>query len=54
MKDLKIILLSIKENGIRRTISIYGKKVILIIFIYYLIRDSFVYIFVPYFIFNNL
>ena len=37
-----------KKNGFKKTIKILGWKVILLIFMYYLIRDSILYIIIPY------
>ncbi len=37
------------ENGFRKTVKKFGWKLFAIIFLYYLIRDSILYIIIPYF-----
>ena len=37
------------ENGFKKTVKKYGWKLFAIIFLYYLIRDSILYIIIPYF-----
>tara|TARA_B110000014_G_scaffold160154_1_gene112798 strand:- start:478 stop:675 length:198 start_codon:yes stop_codon:yes gene_type:complete len=38
-----------KENGFKKTIRTHGLKLFGIIFLFYLIRDSILYIIIPYF-----
>ena len=38
-----------KEHGFKKTIKKFGWKLFAIIFIYYLVRDSILYIIIPYF-----
>lgn len=37
------------ENGFKKTVKKFGWKLFFIIFFYYLIRDSILYIIIPYF-----
>jgi len=39
-----------KKNGFKKTIKKLGWKVVLFIFLFYLIRDSILYIIIPYFV----
>ena len=38
-----------QEHGFKKTIKEFGWKLFAIIFIYYLVRDSILYIIIPYF-----
>jgi len=38
-----------KKNGFKKTIKVHGWKFFGIIFVFYLIRDSILYIIIPYF-----
>ena len=38
-----------QEHGFKKTIKKFGWKLFAIIFIYYLVRDSILYIIIPYF-----
>ncbi len=46
---LKKYIIYYKDNGLKLTIKKFGFKLILGIFIFYLIRDSILYIIIPYF-----
>ena len=46
---LKVYVNFYKENGLKLTIKKYGIKLILTVFIFYLIRDSILYLIIPYF-----
>ena len=39
-----------KKNGLKKTIKKLGLKVVLLVFLFYLIRDSILYIIIPYFV----
>tara|TARA_X000001036_G_scaffold223349_2_gene209065 strand:+ start:524 stop:712 length:189 start_codon:yes stop_codon:yes gene_type:complete len=39
-----------KQNGLKKTIKKLGWKVVLLVFLFYLIRDSILYIIIPYFV----
>ena len=39
-----------KKNGLKKTIKKLGWKVVLLVFLFYLIRDSILYIIIPYFV----
>lgn len=39
-----------KKNGVKKTIKKLGWKVVLLVFLFYLIRDSILYIIIPYFV----
>ena len=39
-----------KKNGFKKTIKKLGWKVLFLIFLFYLIRDSILYIIIPYFV----
>ena len=43
-----------KEHGFKKTLKKYGWKLFTIIFLYYLIRDSILYIFIPYFVLKGI
>jgi len=45
---LKECIIYFKENGLRSTIKKYGIKLILTVFIFYLVRDTILYIIIPY------
>ena len=47
-KKLKEYRKVLKEKGFKGFIKIYGWKVVVIVFLYYLIRDSILYILIPY------
>ena len=47
-KKLKEYRQVLKEKGFKGFIKIYGWKVVVIVFLYYLIRDSILYILIPY------
>ena len=38
----------IKKEGLKGFIKIYGWKVVVVVFLYYLVRDSILYILIPY------
>ena len=46
---LKSYVIFYKKNGFKKTVKKHGWKLFIIIFIYYLIRDSILYIIIPYF-----
>ena len=46
---LKRYIIFYKENGFKKTVKKHGWKLFIIIFMYYLIRDSILYIIIPYF-----
>ena len=39
-----------KQNGLKKTIKKLGWKVVLLVILFYLIRDSILYIIIPYFV----
>ena len=43
-----------KEQGFKGLVKKYGRKLVLAVFIYYLIRDSILYILIPYLIAKGL
>ena len=43
-----------KEHGFKKTIKKFGWKLFAIIFIYYLIRDTILYIIIPYFVLKEI
>lgn len=47
-KKLKEYRQVIKKNGFKGFIKIYGWKVVVVVFLYYLVRDSVLYILIPY------
>tara|TARA_Y100000589_G_C27010549_1_gene570627 strand:+ start:300 stop:494 length:195 start_codon:yes stop_codon:yes gene_type:complete len=48
IKKLKEYRQVIKKNGLKGFIKIYGWKVVVVVFLYYLVRDSILYILIPY------
>lgn len=44
---IKDIALSLRQVGFRSTVRRYGWRVVACIFVYYLIRDSLIYILIP-------
>ena len=46
---LKKYIIYYQDNGLKLTIKKFGLKLILGVFIFYLIRDSILYIIIPYF-----
>ena len=46
---LKEYIIYYQENGFKKTIQKFGLKLIAIIFCFYLVRDSILYIIIPYF-----
>ena len=46
---LKEYIIYYQENGFKKTIQKFGLKLIAIIFFFYLVRDSILYIIIPYF-----
>ena len=47
-KKLKEYRHVIKKKGFKGFIKIYGWKVVVVVFLYYLVRDSILYILIPY------
>tara|TARA_B100000242_G_scaffold149989_1_gene106993 strand:+ start:108 stop:332 length:225 start_codon:yes stop_codon:yes gene_type:complete len=47
-KKLKEYRQVIMEKGFKGFIKIYGWKLVVVVFLYYLIRDSILYILIPY------
>lgn len=43
-----------REKGFRGFIKEKGWKIVLVFFLYYLVRDSLVYIIIPYLVINNI
>ena len=43
-----------KEHGFKKTVKKFGWKLFAIIFLYYLIRDSILYIIIPYFVLKGI
>ena len=43
-----------KEHGFKKTVKKFGWKLFTIIFLYYLIRDSILYIIIPYFVLKGI
>ena len=46
---LKEYIIYYHENGFKKTIQKFGLKLIAVIFFFYLVRDSILYIIIPYF-----
>ena len=46
---LKKYITYYKEHGFKKTIKMFGWKLFAMIFIFYLVRDSILYIIIPYF-----
>ena len=46
---LKEYIIYYQENGFKKTIQKFGLKLIAIIFFFYFIRDTILYIIIPYF-----
>jgi hypothetical protein len=53
-KFIKEWVTLIRENGIREFIKQKGWKVLAVIVLYYLIRDTILYIIIPYLVINNI
>ena len=49
-KFLKENIIYFRKNGFKKTLKKLGWKMILLIVLYYLIRDSILYIIIPYFV----
>ena len=49
-KFLRENIIYFKKNGFKKTLKKLGWKMILLIVLYYLIRDSILYIIIPYFV----
>ncbi|HPI41001.1 MAG TPA: hypothetical protein PLJ21_09355 [Pseudobdellovibrionaceae bacterium] len=49
-KEIKKAKLILKESGLKALFRQYGWKLGIIVFFYYLIRDSLLYIIIPYFV----
>jgi len=45
---------SLKEKGLKGFLKQYGWKVVAAVFLFYLIRDSILYIIIPYLVINNI
>lgn len=43
-----------REHGFKKTVKKFGWKLFAIIFLYYLIRDSILYIIIPYFVLKGI
>jgi hypothetical protein len=44
----------LKEKGVKGFVKEKGWKIIVLFFLYYLIRDSILYIIIPYLVINNI
>ncbi len=53
-KFIKEWLLIYKNDGLKKLLKKKGWTVIITFFLFYLIRDSFLYIFLPYIAFSNI
>ena len=53
-KFFKEWLVIYKNNGFKELLKKKGWTVIITIFLFYLIRDSFLYLFLPYVVFSNI
>lgn len=53
-KKIQEWLGEIKELGIKGFVKKHGWKLVVAVFMYYLIRDSILYILIPYLIINNI
>ena len=49
-KFLRKYVFYYREHGLKKTVKKFGWKLFAIIFLYYLIRDSILYIIIPYFV----
>lgn len=49
-KFLRENIIYFRKNGFKKTLKKLGWKMILLIVLYYLIRDSILYIIIPYFV----
>ncbi len=54
MSQLKNIVLTIRQVGIRKAFRIHGWRIIAVVTLYYLIRDLTLYVLLPYLIINHL
>ncbi len=50
MNQVKQMALSIKNDGLKKSFKRYGWHLISLVVLYYLIRDIFLYILIPYWI----
>ena len=50
MKQVKEMALSIKKDGLKKSFKRYGWQMVSLVVLYYLIRDTILYIIIPYWI----
>ena len=53
-KFLRKYVFYLKEHGLKKTVKKFGWKLFAVIFLYYLIRDSILYIIIPYLILKGI
>lgn len=53
-KFLRKYVFYYREHGFKKTVKKFGWKLFAIIFLYYLIRDSILYIIIPYFVLKGI
>ena len=53
-KFLRKYVFYLKEHGFKKTIKKFGWKLFAVIFLFYLIRDSILYIIIPYLILKGI
>ena len=53
-KFLRKYVFYYREHGLKKTVKKFGWKLFAIIFLYYLIRDSILYIIIPYFVLKGI
>ena len=53
-KFLRKYVFYYREHGFKKTVQKFGWKLFAIIFLYYLIRDSILYIIIPYFVLKGI
>jgi hypothetical protein len=52
-EDIKTVVLDIRRIGIKQSFKKHGLKLVLIVFFYYLIRDTFLYLILPYYLLKS-
>lgn len=54
MKQVKLMALSIKNDGLKKSFKRYGWRMVSLVVVYYLIRDTILYIIIPYFLLTSI
>ncbi len=50
MRNVKVMAMSIKNDGLKASFKRYGWRMVSLVVLYYLVRDTILYIIIPYFI----